>query len=227
VKRAVIIVAGGQGLRMGHTLPKQFIPLNGKPVLMHTLELFYQWDATAVLVVTLPEAHCSYWEMLCKELNCCVPHQIATGGETRFHSVRNSLPYTAGCDLVGVHDGVRPFTTIAVIEDCFTKAERYGAVIPVVPVTESIRQQCGTATQAVDRKNYCIVQTPQVFRRDWLKDAYKQPFNPSFTDDATVVEATGKTIYTVDGNRENIKITTPLDLAMAEKTFHLTMQENA
>ncbi|MDR1332761.1 MAG: 2-C-methyl-D-erythritol 4-phosphate cytidylyltransferase [Tannerella sp.] len=215
MKRGVIVVAGGRGLRMGGDLPKQFIPVHGKPVLMHTLEVFHRWDGRAVLVVVLPEAHRAYWEMLCRELNCRIPHDVATGGETRFHSVSGALPLVSTCDVTGVHDGVRPFVTPEVIEACFTAAMQYGAAIPVVPLAESIRMCDETGSHAVDRAGYCVVQTPQVFRTDWLLEAYRQPYTPSFTDDASVVEASGRSISLVSGNRENIKITAPADLVVA------------
>jgi 2-C-methyl-D-erythritol 4-phosphate cytidylyltransferase len=202
---------------MGSDLPKQFIPLHGKPILMHTLDVFHRWDSSATLILVIPEAHRSYWSMLCRELDCSVPHRMVDGGETRFDSVLNGLQQTAGCELTGIHDGVRPLVTPEVIEACFTAAAQYGAVIPVVPVIESIRERNGEGSCAVDREKYCIVQTPQVFRSDWLQEAYKQPYAPQFTDDASVVEDYGKTIHLVPGNRENIKITTPFDLMMAEK----------
>ncbi|MDR2120733.1 MAG: 2-C-methyl-D-erythritol 4-phosphate cytidylyltransferase [Tannerella sp.] len=217
MKRGVILVAGGQGVRMGGDLPKQFIPVHGKPVLMHTLGVFHRWDESAMLVVVLPEAHRAYWEMLCRELDCRIPHRIATGGETRFHSVRNALPYVSQCDVVGVHDGVRPLVTPEVIESCFVEAATCGAAVPVIPLTESIRVRDDRGSRAVDRADYCIVQTPQVFHRDRIEAAYRQPYNPLFTDDASVVEASGKSVCLVSGNRENIKITTPTDLVIAEK----------
>ena len=217
MKRAVIIVAGGKGLRMGGELPKQFIPLHGKPVLMHTLEVFHCWDSSAQLVLVIPKEHQSYWDMLCRELNCEVPHRTVDGGETRFHSVQNGLREVVDCDLIGVHDGVRPMVTPEVIEACFRAAEEKGAAIPVVPLIETIRERTGEQNRSVDRNDFWIVQTPQVFCRDWLLDAYNQPYRPGFTDDATVVECSGKTIHPVEGNVENIKITTPLDLVVAEK----------
>ena len=216
MKRAVIIVAGGKGLRMGGELPKQFIPLHGKPLLMHTLEVFYRWDSSAQLVLVIPDEHQSYWEMLCRELNCVVPYKIVKGGETRFHSVQNGLSEVADCDLIGVHDGVRPFVTPKVIETCFRTAEEKGAVMAVIPSIDSLREKIGNENRAVDRRNFYIVQTPQVFYRDWLLEAYKQPYQPDFFDDATVVENFGKTIHLIEGNAENIKITTPLDLIVAE-----------
>jgi 2-C-methyl-D-erythritol 4-phosphate cytidylyltransferase len=216
VKRAVIIVAGGKGIRMGGELPKQFIPLHGKPVLMHTLEVFHRWDSTARIVLVLPDVYQSYWEMLCRELNCIIPHRIVHGGETRYHSTQNALSEVADCDLIGVHDGVRPFVSAAVIESCFKTAEEKGAVIPVVQHVDSLRVKVGDQSRAVDRSNYFIVQTPQVFRKDWLFEAYKQPWQPHFTEEASLVEASGKSIHLIEGNTENIKITTQVDLLYAK-----------
>ena len=216
MKRAIIIVAGGKGVRMGGELPKQFIPLNGKPVLMHTLEVFHRWDSSVRIVLVLPDVFQSYWEMLCRELNCTIPHLIVHGGETRFHSTRNALKEVADCDIIGVHDAVRPFVTPKVIESCFVTAEEKGAVIPVIPHSDSLRIKTGEQSHAVDRSNYYIVQTPQVFYRDWLLEAYKLPWQPIFTEEASLVEYTGKPIFLIDGNIENIKITTPIDLLCAE-----------
>jgi 2-C-methyl-D-erythritol 4-phosphate cytidylyltransferase len=201
---------------MGGDLPKQFIPVCGKPVLMHTIETFNRWDAQAKLVVVLPEAHREYWDMLCRELDCRIAHQVVAGGETRFHSVRNGLRQMTDCEIIGVHDGVRPFVSAEVVEACFDMAERRGAVAPVVPVEESIRFCDGRGNHAVNRADYCIVQTPQVFRAEILLDAYNRPYTPDFTDDASVVEASGITVSLVESNRENIKITSPADLAVAE-----------
>jgi 2-C-methyl-D-erythritol 4-phosphate cytidylyltransferase len=202
---------------MGSDLPKQFLPLHGKPLLMHTLEVFYRWDGNARLTLALPDMHRSYWEMLCRELNWRVPHWIVAGGETRFHSVRNALETVEDCDWVGVHDGVRPLVAPEVIEACFRGAAQHGAALPAVPVAESLRECDGERNRAVDRTRYRLVQTPQVFRRDWLEEAYRQPYSPLFTDDASVVEALGRNIHLVSGNPENIKITTPADLLVAEK----------
>jgi len=217
MKRAVIIVAGGSGLRMGHELPKQFIPLCGKPVLMHTLEVFHRWDAAAHLILVLPEAHQSYWQMLCRELHCHIPYRLVTGGETRFHSVQNGLREALDCDLIGIHDGVRPLVAPEVIEACFQTAGEKGAVIPVTPCTETIREKIGEQNRAADRSNFHIVQTPQVFYRDWVVEAYAQPYHTRFTDCATVVESLGKSICLIEGNVENIKITRPMDLVVAER----------
>ena len=233
MKRAVIIVAGGRGLRMGGDLPKQFIPMEGKPVLMHTLEAFYRWNASAELILVLPEDHQPYWKMLCQEIGCKAPHRVVNGGATRFHSVRNGLQFLAeemrdGCGakkngtggderlLVAVHDGVRPFVTSEVISDCFAEAEVSGVAIPVIPVIDSLRETVEGGSRPVDRSRYVAVQTPQVFDMALLWEAYQQPYTEFFTDDASVVEAMGHTVSTVSGNRENIKITTPLDLLVAE-----------
>lgn len=229
MKKYVLIVAGGRGLRMGGDLPKQFIPLEGKPVLMHTLEAFHRWDASAGLILVLPEDHQPYWKMLCKEIGCQVPHSVVNGGETRFHSVRNGLDFLSkeiektsrgkGNLFVGIHDGVRPFVTPEVIDACFAEAARSGAAIPVLPMIDSLREIDEAGSHPVDRTRFMTVQTPQVFGYTLLISAYCQPFTGQFTDDASVVEASGHPIVTVPGNRENIKITTPFDLLVAEALF--------
>jgi 2-C-methyl-D-erythritol 4-phosphate cytidylyltransferase len=214
---------------MGGDLPKQFIPVEGKPVLMRTLENFHRWDDSAGIILVLPEAHRDYWRMLCEEIGCKVAHRVVNGGETRFHSVRNGLEYLtresggslekAGKALIAVHDGVRPFAAGEVIESCFRLAAKEGNAIPVIPIVDSIREANGAGSRPVDRSRYYAVQTPQVFRGDLLIRAYGQPYATCFTDDASVVEAMGETIHTVPGNRENIKITTPFDLMIA-KAIH-------
>ncbi|MDR0575516.1 MAG: 2-C-methyl-D-erythritol 4-phosphate cytidylyltransferase [Tannerella sp.] len=216
MKNTVIIVAGGKGLRMGSDLPKQFIPLQGRPVLMHTLGVFYQWDSAADLLLVIPEEHESYWKMLCRELDFTIPHRMVYAGETRFHSVRNGLRKAGEEGLIAVHDGVRPFVSYDVISSCFTIAEAFGAAIPVIPMIESVREVNGGESRPFDRNRLCIVQTPQVFRANLLHRAYEQSYDDIFTDDASLVEASGHTIRLVDGNRENIKITTPMDLQYAK-----------
>ncbi|MDR1258817.1 MAG: 2-C-methyl-D-erythritol 4-phosphate cytidylyltransferase [Tannerellaceae bacterium] len=219
MKRYVLIVAGGKGLRMGGELPKQFIPIGGRPVLIRTLERFHRWDARAELILVIPASHRTYWSSLCETFDCRAPHRIAEGGETRFHSVRNGLEL-ADADphgLVAVHDGVRPFVTPGLIDACFAGAERYGAAIPVTQMTDSMRETtAGGVTRPVDRSRYLSVQTPQAFRLGLLREAYRQPYTPAFTDDASVVEAMGAEVHTVPGIRGNIKITDPLDLRLAE-----------
>jgi len=212
MKKTVIIVAGGKGLRMGADLPKQFIPLQGKPVLMHTVNVFYQWDAAAELILVIPEEHADYWNILCRELNFTIPYRTVFGGETRFHSVRNGLSEVDGGGLIAVHDGVRPFVSPEIITSCFRAAELFGAAIPVTPVIESVREITGESSHAFDRRRLLIVQTPQVFHADILFKAYEQPYNELFTEDASLVEALGYSIHLVEGSYANIKITTPTDL---------------
>jgi 2-C-methyl-D-erythritol 4-phosphate cytidylyltransferase len=212
----VLIVAGGRGERMGGDLPKQFIPIAGKPLLMHTLTVFHKWDVSAKLVLVLPESHQSYWNMLCKELDFQVPHDIANGGETRFHSVINGLAKVSGSGLIAVHDGVRPFVGPEVITACFEKAALAGAAIPVVDMVDSLRKRGGGHSKPVDRSSYVAVQTPQVFASEILLKAYSVPYSEFFTDDASVVEASGVEVSLVEGNRENIKITTAIDLLLAK-----------
>lgn len=212
----IIIVAGGKGLRMGGELPKQFIEVGGKPILMHTIDVFFRFGSNIRIVLVLPESHCNYWQELCAKYKYDVPHVIAIGGETRFHSVKNGL---AKVDegLVGVHDGARPFASEAMISRCFEAAERYDAVIPVIDATDSLRQiQEDGASKIIDRSIIKLVQTPQVFSVDLLKKAYEQDYAESFTDDASVVETLGHTIHLVAGETNNIKVTTPIDLKIGE-----------
>ena len=218
MEKYVIIVAGGKGLRMGGDIPKQFVPINGMPVLMRTIEAFYAYDPQINIILVLPSAHQAYWKELCEEYHFSIPYQLANGGETRFHSVKNGLaliPSTGG--VVGVHDGVRPFVAQSVIKECYEQAAQLQAVVPVTEVVETvryIREDGGSET--VPRDRYKLVQTPQVFTIDLLKKAYAQEYIPLFTDDASVVEHCGATVHWVKGNRENIKLTTPFDLKVAE-----------
>lgn len=214
----VIIVAGGKGLRMGGEIPKQFIPVNGKPVLMRTLENFYAYDNNINIILVLPVDHQDYWKSLCSEYSFTVPHIIADGGDTRFHSVKNGLSLIDDeSGVVGVHDGVRPFVSHEVIENCFSSAELGLAAVPVIDVVETVRHiEDDSKSVTVPRDRYKLVQTPQVFPVSMLKNAYEQPYNDNFTDDASVVEAMGLNVTLVKGNRENIKLTTPFDLKIAE-----------
>ena len=215
----IIIVAGGKGMRMGADIPKQFIPVGGKPVLMRTMERFHEYDAALNIILVLPESQQAYWKALCEEYNFAIPHTIVNGGATRFDSSKNGLaaiPDDAE-GVVGIHDGVRPFVSVSVIEDCFEAARDEYAVIPVLPVTDTIRYiDAHGGGRNVQRSDYRIVQTPQVFDISLLKRAYNQPYQDSFTDDASVVESLGCQVSMVEGNRENIKLTTPFDLKVAE-----------
>lgn len=212
MNQSVIIVAGGKGLRMGSDLPKQFLPIGGKPVLMHTLEVFRRYDAMLQIVLVLPREQQDFWKQLCREHGFTVDHTVADGGETRFHSVKNGLQCVQAPGLVGVHDGVRPFVSVEVIRRCYDLAEQHKAVIPVIDVVETLRHLTAEGSETVSRNDFKLVQTPQVFDVDLLKQAYAQEFTPFFTDDASVVEAMGIPVYLAEGNRENIKITTPFDL---------------
>lgn len=214
-----IIVAGGKGMRMGGRLPKQFMEVGGKPILMYTLERFYHCQTHPTLILVLPKADQPFWHQLCTKHSFTIPHTVITGGETRFHSSLNGL--TAIHDgiegVVAIHDGVRPFVSPTVIDRCFDMARTHGACIPVIPVVDTLRQVgIDGSDRNVLRDNYRIVQTPQVFRTSLAKEAFRQPYREAFTDDASVVEHLGVTVSMVEGNRENIKITTPFDLIVAE-----------
>ena len=216
MKKHIIIVAGGKGLRMGGDIPKQFLPVCGKPVLMRTLEAFHSYDASIHIILVLPVSQQDYWKQLCLEYRFELSHDIADGGETRFHSVRNGLALVKEEGLVGVHDGVRPFVSQKVIARCFEEAAVRKAVIPVIGVVETVRHLKENGSETVPRDQYKLVQTPQVFDVDLLRRAYQQPYVEMFTDDASVVEALGENVALVEGNRENIKLTTPFDMKLAE-----------
>lgn len=217
MKKYAIIVAGGKGLRMGGELPKQFIPVEGRPVLMRTLDAFYACENSIQIILVLPRDHQPYWQELCREYQFAVPHRIADGGATRFHSVQNGLALVDEADaLVAVHDGVRPFVSYEVIERCYQEAALHGAVVPVIPVVETVRHLLPEGSETVNRDAYRLVQTPQTFSVSLLRRAYEQPFCDAFTDDASVVEALGHVVHLVEGNRENIKLTTPFDLVVAQ-----------
>ena len=222
----VIIVAGGKGLRMGSDIPKQFLPVGGKPVLMRTIERFREYSADLQVILVLPKSQQDYWRQLCQQYQYPLPSQVegegsyllADGGETRFHSVQNGLaliPDDAD-GVVGVHDGVRPFPSVEVIRSCYETASQTGAAVPVIPVVETLRHTVDNTSVTVPRSDYRLVQTPQTFDIQLLQAANRQPYNDGFTDDASVVESYGHAITLVEGNRENIKITTPYDLKIAE-----------
>lgn len=213
-----VIVAGGKGLRMGVSIPKQFLPVNGLPVLMLTIKRFREYDGSLRIILVLPKEQHEYWNELCKNYHFTDAYAVVEGGETRFHSVRNGLAAipddTQG--VVGIHDGVRPFPSVEVIRACYETARTAKAVIPVVPVVETVRHiVAGGKTETVDRADYRLVQTPQTFDIQLLKQAYAQPYRDCFTDDASVVESAGHEVTLIEGNRENIKITTPFDLRIA------------
>ena len=212
---SIIITAGGIGKRMGGTLPKQFILVEGKPILMHTLEVFHAFDSSAQIIITLPNEWVAYWKELVHERNCTIPHELVDGGTERYHSIKNALSICKG-EFIAVHDGVRPLVNHQTIQNCFDAVREKGQVIPVVSVKESLRMLFDDTSKAVPRANYCLVQTPQVFRAEILKMAYEREFHAAITDDASLVEEAGYPITLVEGNEENIKITTQFDLKIAE-----------
>ena len=264
----IIILAGGKGLRMGSDIPKQFLPIGGMPVLMHTIKRFREYSKELKIILVLPKLQQAYWQTLCEEYHFQEDYLIANGGETRFHSIKNGLQLIPddAQGLVGVHDGVRPFPSVEVIRNCYETARREGSAIPVIPVVETIRHlevkglrskvkgqsyvtsfhdfchdsakrastmalaapkvQCSMfnvqCSKTVPRDEYRLVQTPQVFDIQLHKKAYAQDYRDSFTDDASVVESMGHAVALVEGNRENIKITTPFDCIVAEAIVHST-----
>ena len=217
-QKYAIIVAGGKGLRMGTDIPKQFLLLNNKPVLMHTIEAFCYFESKIEIILVLPEEQQNYWSDLCRKHDFTIPHTVVNGGETRFHSVKNGLKQVKPKSLVAIHDGVRPLITSQLIADAFRQAEIHKASYPVIPVVDTLRE-CVTEDESkiVDRSKFCLVQTPQVFCSEIIIDAYEQDFSEQFTDDISVVEARKncKPVM-IEGSRENIKITTPVDLIVAE-----------
>lgn len=218
-KRYAIIVAGGSGKRFGSEMPKQFLPLEGKAVLMRTIEKFDQAGAT--IVVVLPAEHQQMWIDMCKESNFPITHTIANGGKTRFESVKNgiaAIENLCASDLVAVHDGVRPLASVEMINRCYDTAQQSGSAIPVINPSDSIRQVLddGSSKQLL-RSSLRAVQTPQTFKAELLQGAYDVEESPLFTDDASVVESAGHQVTLVEGEVTNIKITTPIDMIIASQ----------
>lgn len=212
--KSIIITAGGIGKRMGATIPKQFIEVKGLPILMHTITKFFDFDNSIEIIIVLPKDHIDYWNELVIRFEFRIQHTIVEGGKERFYSIQNGLKYANG-ELIGIHDGVRPFVSQDVIQSIFDSARLNKAVIPVIDLKESIRRVTTVETESVDRDLFKIVQTPQCFTSDVIKSAYLQDYSNEFTDDASVVEKMGIQIHIVEGNDENIKITTPMDLKLA------------
>jgi len=215
--RIAIIVAGGTGTRMGADIPKQFLLLKGEPILMHTLRIFDNFPSISEIILVLPETQIEIWTDLCKKHQFVIKHLVVMGGKTRFQSVCNGLAKVSNPNaLIAIHDGVRPLVSKKVVEKCFQDAETYGNAIPVVKPVETVRFSDVDGSYPVDRDTVMLVQTPQVFRASIIKKCYEVSWQPSFTDDATVAEFSGEQIHLVEGNRENIKITTQQDLLIAE-----------
>lgn len=225
MKKSAVIVAGGIGIRMHAGIPKQFLILAGKPLLMHSMLTFSRTYPGINLVLALPSDQFSSWDSLCKEYNFHLPHLLVSGGNTRFHSVKQALAAIPDEGLVAIHDGVRPLVSEVLIRNAFQTAEDLGNCIPVLPLTESLRMMIGPLNQPVDRTAYRVVQTPQVFHAAVIKKAYDQPFQKHFTDDAMVAENMGETIHLIPGDPVNLKITHPYDLAVAEYLFANHLQQ--
>lgn len=213
---AVIIVAGGSGQRMEGDFPKQFMLLGGKPMLMHSIERFAQAFPLTRIIVAMNKSYLDHWEKLLKKYSFDIPHSVTPGGARRFDSVFNALAKIGNADVVAIHDGVRPLVSVELIKRTVYDGMEYGAAIPVVKPIDSMRRIEGMGSVIVDREEFRLVQTPQVFKSDIIINAYAQTFTDEFTDDASVVEASGVNIYLCEGSYSNIKITFPADLAIAE-----------
>jgi 2-C-methyl-D-erythritol 4-phosphate cytidylyltransferase len=216
LKKYVIIVAGGTGTRMKNAVPKQFMELQKKPILMHTIEKFKDSIPDINIVVVLAKQLNEDWKKLCMKHNFSIIHQLMDGGETRYHSVKNGLTLVPDACIVGIHDAARPLVSKETILKAFETAEKLGNASPAIPLNESIRFLKGKENCAVDRTQYSIIQTPQCFHSDLIRKAFLKAYKPEFTDDASVLEAFGEKINLIEGNRENIKITTQHDLIIAE-----------
>ncbi len=216
MEKFLIIVAGGKGKRMNSEVPKQFHVVSGKPLLMHTIELFFNYRDEIRIMVVLPKPFIDFWKSLCNRYSFTIEHEVVEGGDSRFHSVKNGLEKVEDHSLVIVHDGVRPLPNNTTLHNVFTKAEKTGNAVPAVKVNESMRKLEGDDNKPVNRREYRLIQTPQAFHSHLIKKAYKQDHRDTFTDDATVVESLGVKINLVEGNYENIKITRPVDLKFAE-----------
>jgi len=216
MKRYAIIVAGGTGQRMGATIPKQFLEIKKEVILMKSIRAFYLFDNDIHIIVALPEDQMDYWQSLCKKNNFEIKHTLVKGGETRFFSVKNALNTITEDGIVAIHDGVRPLVSQETIERVFEIASINENAVPYIDIVDSVREVGLNYNSAVDRNKVKLIQTPQAFRCKLIQQAYNQPWGESFTDDASVFERMGKKINLVPGNRENIKITTQVDLILAE-----------
>jgi 2-C-methyl-D-erythritol 4-phosphate cytidylyltransferase len=217
MQRSTIIVAGGSGKRLGGPVPKQFQTVKGRPLLMWTIEAFHRFDAAMPIIVVLPQAHFDIWRALCMGHRFFIEHLVVAGGEQRWHSVKAGLEKVEGDGLVAVHDGVRPLVSNALIARCFDAADLHAASIPVVPVVPSIREATADGSRALDRSKLLAVQTPQCFHADLLRKAFEQPYDSAFTDEATLVERLGVKVALVEGEENNIKVTTAMDMLVLEK----------
>jgi 2-C-methyl-D-erythritol 4-phosphate cytidylyltransferase len=225
-KEYALIVAGGKGTRIKSKIPKQFLELNGLPILMHTINAFYRYDATITVIVVLPEDDFETWEHLCEKHNFSKPIILQKGGDTRFQSVKNGLSQINDSGLVAIHDGVRPLVSEDIISASFRLAAVHQSAVAAVRLKESIRMTDQDNTKAMDRSRFRLIQTPQTFQVDLIKSAYQTKDDPNFTDDASVAEKAGHVISLFEGSYENIKITTPEDLIVAEALMHAQSKMN-
>ncbi len=216
MKYYAVIVAGGSGNRMQTETPKQFLLLKNLPVLMHTIKAFAQSDTQPKILLVLNKEQQGYWRRLCEELNFRIPHDVIDGGTERFYSVKNAIDRIDDDSFVAIHDAVRPLVSKALIDNCFQRAEAIGNVIAAVQSSDSVRMLRDEKSTALRRDEIYLVQTPQTFSLKILKAAYQQAFTSNFTDDASVVEALNEEINIIEGERNNIKITYPIDLELAE-----------
>jgi 2-C-methyl-D-erythritol 4-phosphate cytidylyltransferase len=210
---------------MQSDVPKQFLPLAGKPIIFHSIEVFTSLYPEIQVIIALPEDYFSYWNDLCEKYSFKIKHQLSKGGERRFHTVKNALALVPDDNLVAIHDAVRPLVSKKTVEEGFRNVLAFGNAIPAIPVNDSYRWTDGNASQPVDRDNLRIIQTPQVFQASIIKRAYQRVNDPAFTDDASVAEAMGEIIRLYEGNRENIKITHPDERAVAEALIRIVRQE--
>ncbi len=222
MEKIALIVAGGAGSRMNTDIPKQFLPLAGLPILMHTIKKFWNFDNSIRIIITLPESYIRFWKRLCKDYRFQVLHEVKKGGETRFDSVKKGLRGLKPGSLVAIHDGVRPLVSRLTIKRCFAMAEKSGTAVPVIDVSETVRILNSNHSILAERDKVKLVQTPQAFKSEILIKAFRQKYDPKFTDDASVVEKKGVHINLVEGNTENIKITTKTDLIVAEAYYRNT-----
>ena len=227
-KKILIVTAGGMGTRMGASVPKQFIELEGKPILRLTIERFLQAEPDLQVITVLPEAHVIPWRQYCIKADFTCPQRLVKGGFTRFHSVQNALVHVPDGALVAVHDGVRPLLSVDKIREMFAKAQSVPALIPVMPVTDTLKVlkkeadgRLAATGEPIDRSRIYGAQTPQIFYSEVLKQAYTQGFDTLFTDDASVAERYGIPLTFIAGERYNLKITTPEDLIVAKLLLSL------
>jgi 2-C-methyl-D-erythritol 4-phosphate cytidylyltransferase len=216
MKKTAIIVAGGTGQRMGTTLPKQFLAIEGKSILLHTIDQFISAFSDINFVIVLPADYIHEGENIIASSGLSQSFLFVAGGDTRFQSVKNGLAQADPASIVFVHDAVRCLLTPDLIQRCYQQAVEKGSAIPAVSSTDTVRITEGNKHHVVDRANVMMIQTPQTFNAAILKKAFEQAYQPSFTDEANVLEASGKEVYLIEGEHENIKITRPLDLAIAE-----------